>query len=49
MSKGVGGLAIGRIDRNAHFGVLLRIHDCSDGDTEVGDWAPEIYISPSKH
>ena len=27
-----------------HFRVFLRIHDRGDGDTEVGDWAPEIYM-----
>ncbi len=31
-----------RVDRQ--FGILLSVKNGSDWDTEVGEWAPEIYI-----
>lgn len=27
---------------SVHLRVLLGVHHGSDGDTEVGDWAPEV-------
>lgn len=29
---------------NTQFGILLRVENGGDGDTEVGEWAPEIYV-----
>ena len=38
-----GVLIVGRVlEAHLHFGVLLGVHDRSDGNTEVGGRAPEI-------
>lgn len=42
----LGGVVVeeGRETVNTQFWILLRVENGGDGDTEVGDWAPEIYV-----